>query len=75
MTKRTPRPRLSDILDFIGQIEKYCHDRVPNDLATDRYFRDAVERNIEKISEAASHISEEDRTAHAATDWRGVELI
>lgn len=50
--------RLWDMLDAARAIAGFIEGREQNDLVADRMLRNAVERNLEIIGEAARHVSE-----------------
>jgi hypothetical protein len=48
--------RLEDILEAISVIAEYTAGKTFDDYAAERMLRDAIERNVEPISEASRHI-------------------
>jgi len=66
---------LQDVVDFIGRIEHYTADLDYEDYRDNRQVADAVERNIERISEATRHIPESLKAQHAEIPWRNVADI
>lgn len=56
MPSERPRQRAQDILDNIAAIEGYVSGLDHDSFARDRKTRDAVERCLERISEAASKL-------------------
>ncbi len=75
MTRRHPRQRLEDLLDAIAAIERYTAGKTLDHYLTEQMLRDAVERNIERLSEASRHIGEELRGAHPRVPWRAIADI
>jgi uncharacterized protein with HEPN domain len=67
--------RLEDILEAIAVIGAYTTGKTQDDYAAERMLRDAVERNIERISEASRHIPRRLKAKHAAIPWRKVAGI
>jgi uncharacterized protein with HEPN domain len=61
--------RLEDILEAIAAIAEYTAGRSFEDYAAERMLRDAVERNIERISEASRHIPENLKARHPEIAW------
>jgi uncharacterized protein with HEPN domain len=51
MAGKTPRLYLEHIREAIGLIERYAHGRQRADLDRDPMLRQAIERNVEIISE------------------------
>ncbi len=58
------RPWLEDMLDGIAWIERMTAGKSFAEFATDRPLRDAVERNIERISAASRHLPDALKDAH-----------
>lgn len=73
--RRTARQRLQDILDAIERIERFTQGKTLEDFQADVMFRDAVERNVERISEASRHLPDELTAHHSAIPWRAVADI
>ena len=67
--------RLEDILEAIAVIGEYTTGKTFAEYAALRMLRDAVERNIERISEASRHIPEILKDRHPEIDWRKVAGI
>jgi uncharacterized protein with HEPN domain len=70
-----PRPWLDDILDGIAWIEKMTTGRGLGEFRGDRPLRDAVERNIERISEASRHLPDALKEAHPQMPWREIAQV
>jgi uncharacterized protein with HEPN domain len=70
-----PRPWLDDILDGITWIERMTAGKTFTDFRTDRPLRDAVERNLERISEASRHLPDSIKDAHPQMPWRQIAQI
>lgn len=66
------RPWLDDILDAIDWIERMTAGRSFADYGADRPLRDAVERNIERISEASRHLPDQLKGRHPTLPWRQI---
>jgi uncharacterized protein with HEPN domain len=71
---RSVRQRLQDILDAIAHRAVHAGKSFEAFLA-DAMLRDAVERNIERISEASRHIPEELTVRHPSIRWRAIADI
>jgi uncharacterized protein with HEPN domain len=70
---RAPLPdRLRHLLDAIARIEALTAGKTFEDYAADWIIRDAVERNLERVSEASRHIPSELRAEHKRIPWRAV---
>jgi len=67
--------RLEDILDAIVAIGTYTSGKSAGDYASERMLRDAVERNVERISEASRHIPRGFTVTHPEIPWRKVADI
>lgn len=72
MSKRTPQLLLEDILLSMEKITSYIGSMDKNTFANDARTVDAVVRNLEIISEAASRIPEEFKVVHPEIPWRRV---
>ena len=70
--ERTARQRLEDILDSISRIEQFVEKKTFNDFFSDAMLRDAVERNVERISEASRHLPNELTSEYADIPWRAI---
>ena len=76
--RRSVDQRLQDILDGTDRIDGYLRGCDLKGFAKDRLLRDAVERNIEIISEASRHVPQMMREAQPTIPWNeiaGVENI
>jgi uncharacterized protein with HEPN domain len=67
--------RLEDILEAIATIGSYTVGKTEADYEAERMLRDAVERNIERISEASRHIPRCLKAARPEIPWRRVASI
>jgi len=67
--------RLQDILEAIAAIAEYTAGKTFDDYAAERMLRDAVERNVERISEASRHIPKGIRSGHPEIPWQKVAAI
>lgn len=72
MPFRDTATRLDDIIDAIAWIERLTRGKSEADYRCDRPLRDAVERNLERISEASRHLPLDLTKAHPAVPWRQV---
>lgn len=72
---RSIRQRLQDILDAIARIERFTRGKSFEDFLADAMLRDAVERNIERISETSCRLPEELTARHPGIRWRAVADI
>ena len=72
---RTARQRLQDIVDGIARIEQFTQGKSFEEFAADAMLRDAVERNVERISEASRHLPGELTAGHPDIPWRAVADI
>jgi uncharacterized protein with HEPN domain len=57
-SEHAPADCLSDILDNISRVESYAAGLSKQDLATDGRTRDAIERCLERICEAAFRLGD-----------------
>jgi uncharacterized protein with HEPN domain len=63
---------LLDILKACEKIVRYADGKSFDEYAADEVLRDAVERNIEIIGEAARKISNEFKQEHTEIPWRKI---
>jgi uncharacterized protein with HEPN domain len=63
---------LWDMLDAARAISAFVAGRTFHDFQTDRMLRNAVERNMEIIGEAANRISENFQKSHPEIPWRNI---
>mgnify|MGYP000918733107 CR=1 FL=1 len=64
--------RLWDMLDAARTVVEFTRGMVFKDFMKDRRTRNAVERNLEIIGEAARHISPDIRNSHSDIPWTSV---
>lgn len=64
--------RLWDIMDASRAIIEFIHGKRYEDLLTNRMMRNAVERNLEIIGEAARCISQDFRISHPEIPWKAM---
>jgi uncharacterized protein with HEPN domain len=69
------RPWLDDMLDAIDWVERITAGKSFADYRADRPMRDAVERNIERLSEASRHLPGELTAAHPELPWRQIAQV
>jgi len=67
--------RLEDILEAIAVIAEYTAGKTFDDYVAERMLRDAVERNVERISEASRHIPGSRKARHPEIPWQEVAGI
>jgi uncharacterized protein with HEPN domain len=75
MADRTLRLYLEDIREAIRLIEQYCDRRQRQDLDREPMLRQAIERNIEIISEASRRVPAAMKARHAKVPWRDIAAI
>jgi len=63
---------LWDMLDAASAISTFVAGSTFHDFQTDRMLRNAVERNMEIIGEAANRVSEKFQKAHPEIPWRNI---
>ncbi len=61
---------LLDMLQAASKVARYVQGKRYEDFQRDELLRDAVERNVEIIGEAARRISEAFRNVHPEIPWR-----
>lgn len=67
--------RLEDIQEAIAAIESYSGGKTYDDYLAERMLRDAVERNVERISEASRHIPDRLKARLPGIPWPQVASI
>ena len=72
---RRVRDRLRHIQLAIAAIEDYVSGHDERSFADNRLLIDAVERNLERISEASRHIPEPLKVANPTVPWRDIAGI
>jgi uncharacterized protein with HEPN domain len=70
MTARSPALYLSEILASMEKIERYVAGISYEEFILREQLIDAVERNVEKIGEAAAAIPDDVRTRHPEVPWK-----
>ena len=63
---------LWDMLDAALAVQEFVRGKRPNDYLTDRMLRNAIERNVEIIGEAARHVSDSLKQTHPEIPWRSI---
>ena len=69
MSDRATELLLLDILDSIDKIQSYIEFKDFEHFKSNSMVRDAVERNVEIIGEAANKISKEFKEQHPDIEW------
>jgi uncharacterized protein with HEPN domain len=72
MARAPVADRLRHILDAIAKIETLTAGKAFDDYAANWVTRDAIERNLERISEASRHIPSVLKARHKSISWRAV---
>ena len=72
---RPPRAALEDIAEAIALIERYLQGRERGDLDEEPMLRQAIERNIEIISEASRRLPDAWKARHPTVPWGKVAGI
>ena len=72
MTARSPALYLSGMLSSMEKIERYCAGIPYEKFRENEQLIDAVERNIEKIGEAAAGVPDEIRIRHPEVPWKTI---
>ncbi len=75
MPEKSPRLYLEHIRDAAGLIEQYARGRQRLDLDREPMLRQAIERNIEIISEASRRLPAALKARHPAVPWRDIAAI
>jgi len=75
MAGKADRLYLEHIREAIGLIERYVEGRQRSDLDHDPMLRQAIERNIEIISEASRRLPEEMKARYPDILWPAVAAI
>ena len=75
MAGKTPRLYLEHVRDAIGLIEQYLRNRQREDFDREPMLRQAIERNIEIVSEATRRIPEAMKARHPEVPWRDIAAI
>jgi uncharacterized protein with HEPN domain len=75
MARAPVAARLRHILDAIVRIESLTTDKNLTDYAADWVMRDAVERNLERISEASRHLPLDLKARQAGIRWRAIAAL
>ena len=72
MTVRSPASYLSEIISSMDKIERYITGLSYDEFILREETIDAVERNIEKIGEAAAAIPDDVRNRHPEVPWKTI---
>jgi uncharacterized protein with HEPN domain len=75
MAGKTPRLYLEHIREAIALIEQHVHGRQRQDFDREPMLRQAIERNIEIISEASRRLPAGMKTRHPSVPWRDIAAI
>jgi uncharacterized protein with HEPN domain len=72
MTARSPDLYLNEILTSMDKIERYIAGVTFDEFIQREQLIDAVERNIEKIGEAAAAVPDEIRSRYPDVPWKTI---
>jgi uncharacterized protein with HEPN domain len=72
MARAPVSARLRHILEALARIETLSAGLTFEDFAADWVSRDAIERNLERISEASRHIPARLKARHQGVPWRAL---
>lgn len=72
MSDRSPMLYLSEMVASMEKIERYMTGVSYEDFLKQEQLLDAIERNIEKIGEAASAVPDEIRIHHPEVPWKTI---
>jgi len=75
MGRKNPLLPLVHIRESIDKIQAYVAENGLERLDAQGMFFDAVERNLERISEASRRIPDDLKAEHPYVDWRGIATI
>jgi uncharacterized protein with HEPN domain len=75
MAEKTPRLYLEHIREAMGLIGQYIRARERADLDREPMLRQAIERNIEIISEASRRLPQAMKARHPEVPWRDIAAI
>jgi len=75
MSERTPLLRLHDLVEFAERVAGYIAPLDYREFRASAMARDAVERNIEKISEASRYIPDGLKADYMHIPWRQIADI
>ena len=75
MTASRVQDRLRHILDAIDAIERLTASKTLDEYKADPDLAAAVERYIERLSEASRHLPDVETAKHPMIDWRGIADI
>ena len=75
MAGKTPRLYLEHIREAIDLIDQYVGGRQRQDLDREPMLRQAIERNIEIVSEASRRLPAVMKTRHPEVPWRDIAAI
>lgn len=70
--KKDDKSFLWDMLDAARAVRNFVSSRTYHDYLNNRMLRNAVERNIEIIGEAAGKIGKEFKAAHPEVPWQQI---
>jgi uncharacterized protein with HEPN domain len=75
MADKTSRLYLEHIREALQLMEQYVRERQRDDLDREPMLRQAVERNIEIISEASRRVPQVMKARHPEVPWREIAAI
>ncbi len=75
MSPPTLADRLADIVDAIDAIARFTTGTTEAEFAADLMRRDAVERNLGRLSEASRHVPNDLKAQHPDLPWRQIASL
>jgi uncharacterized protein with HEPN domain len=72
MARAPVADRLRHILDAFARIETLTAGKTFEDYGADWVTRDAIERNLERVSEASRHVPSHLKAQHGSIPWRAI---
>ena len=73
--EREWRVYVDDMLAAAEKVLRYCDEMDQKGFLADELVYDATVRNLELVGEAATHVPDHVRTAHAEIPWRMVVAL
>lgn len=72
MSAPTVADRLAHIADAIDSIARFTRGKTEAEFSADPMLRDAVERNLERLSEASRHVPDDLKALRPDIPWRQI---